>query len=167
MGGFDNMQMAPLGSGPEMSKLAAIGPSGDVPTGGRQVGVRGSWAEFATQAGRSYYVNVVTGEKTWALPSDYNTGRSNLTGPTTPAGTPRGHSNLFVGSIPPGSNEVTLRQMFSPFGTIVSLKVSDNKTYGFVKFSHVTEAQQAIDATNGALIKGVPLVVRYANMDKH
>lgn len=80
-------------------------------------------------------------------------------------GIPAGHSNLFVGSIPPGCNEIIFRQIFQPFGQVVSMKCVPEKNHGFVKFSNTMEAQRAIDTMNGAVINGVALRVRYANME--
>lgn len=160
--GFD--QSAPA-SGPGGGVL---GNPGDPFEGGRQVGVRGNWAEFATPAGRNYYVNVITQEKTWARPADYNVLAATRAGgpPIAPNGLPTtGHSNLFVGSIPPGCNDIIFRQIFSPFGHIVSMKCVPEKNHGFVKFMSVHESQRAIDTMNGALINGTPLRVRFANME--
>jgi len=152
-----------------MGVTAVPAPGGvEVPSGGRQVGVRGSWAEFATSAGRTYYVNVVTGEKTWARPVDYSNQSSNRAGGQVSAnGIPLHHSNLFVGSIPLGCTEIMFRQMFQPFGHIVSMKVVPEKRHGFVKFGSVPEAQNAIDTMNGVVINGTPLSVKYASMGCH
>lgn len=160
---------------------AAPGQPGDAksdraPAGGRQVGVRGAWAEFSTAAGKPYFVNVVSGEKTWTRPAGYDTMRSGMKpggslgpGPggalIAPGGPQTGHSNVYVGSLPNGTNEATFRHLFSPFGTVVTCKVVPEMHYGFVKFSSPLEAQLAIDTVTGAIFNGSPLVIRFANKD--
>eukprot|EP00927_Polykrikos_kofoidii_P031151 TRINITY_DN26817_c0_g1_i1.p1 TRINITY_DN26817_c0_g1~~TRINITY_DN26817_c0_g1_i1.p1 ORF type:complete len:714 (-),score=108.33 TRINITY_DN26817_c0_g1_i1:60-2201(-) len=169
LGGFD---AAPSLAGDASGALVAAGGlgSGEMLGGGRQVGVRGSWAEFATSAGRSYYVNVVSGEKTWTRPAGYDNMAASRR--AAPGGVVAGqsgvsaHSNVYIGNLPPGSNDVAFRQLFSPFGTVVSIKVVPEMHYGFVKFSNLHEAQRAIDATNGALFNGSELAVRFANKDR-
>eukprot|EP00928_Gymnodinium_smaydae_P067703 TRINITY_DN5070_c1_g3_i1.p1 TRINITY_DN5070_c1_g3~~TRINITY_DN5070_c1_g3_i1.p1 ORF type:complete len:616 (-),score=93.07 TRINITY_DN5070_c1_g3_i1:87-1934(-) len=159
------LPVAPAGAAPNAN--VPVPSMAEMPTGGRQVGVRGSWAEFATTAGRNYYVNVVTGEKTWARPVDYNVQGSQRGGQVSANGIPTGHSNLFVGSIPPNCTDAIFRQMFAPFGQIISMKCVPEKSHGFVKFSNCAEAQKAIDTMNGAMINGTPLNVKFANMAAH
>eukprot|EP00929_Paragymnodinium_shiwhaense_P055407 TRINITY_DN27754_c0_g1_i2.p1 TRINITY_DN27754_c0_g1~~TRINITY_DN27754_c0_g1_i2.p1 ORF type:complete len:615 (-),score=114.03 TRINITY_DN27754_c0_g1_i2:279-2123(-) len=164
LGGFDS------GSGGLTGASTSGGvPSlgGELPVGGRQVGVRGSWAEFTTASGRSYYVNVVSGEKSWARPPDYDTNAVKATGmllPPNPANTC--HTNVYVGNLPVGITEVGFRQLFAPFGSIASMKLVPEIRYGFVKFTSVDEAQRCIDSGNGALINGQQIAVRFANRDR-
>jgi RNA recognition motif-containing protein len=66
--------------------------------------------------------------------------------PTGPHG-----CNLFIASLPPGTDDERLRRLFEPFGTIVSAKVMvDLKTkqlrnHGFVRFVSPDDAQAAIN----------------------
>jgi len=163
LGGFD--------AAPTQNQLATVtGGGGDRPTGGRQVGTRGSWAEYALTDGRSYYVNIVTGEATWTRPSGYDcqASRRGVTGIPGPSGGDNGsgHSNLFIGNIPAGIDEMSFRQLFSQYGQVVSVKVVMEQRYGFVKYANVDMAQRVIDTMNGAVINGVQLAVRFANMDR-
>merc|ERR1712187_828760 len=117
-------------------------------------GVRGSWAEFTTSAGKSYYVNTVTGEQTWIRPAGYDRAAAST---SALSGQSLGgqHSNVFVGNLPVNMNEVVFRQMFTGFGNIVSIKVEHGKNYGFVKYASVLEAQRAIEAMNGYHLSGI------------
>ena len=68
----------------------------------------------------------------------------------SPSPQPAPGTNLFVASLPPGTNDARLRELFGAFGRIVSAKVMvDLKTrtlrnHGFVRFDKAEEAQQAI-----------------------
>merc|ERR1719373_667657 len=59
------------------------------------------------------------------------------------------HSNLWVGGLPEGTDEVMFRSLFARYGSIASAKLVAEKRYGFVKFTSKHEAQAAIDALNG------------------
>jgi len=115
-------------------------------------------------------VNIVTGEATWTRPGGYDcvASRRGVTGIPGPAGSDNGlgHSNLFIGNIPAGIDEMSFRQLFSQYGQVVSVKVVMEQRYGFVKYANVDMAQRVIDTMNGAVINGVQLAVRFANMDR-
>jgi len=163
LGGFDS---APVVA---ETALALKGPDkASAPSGGRQVGTRGNWAEFATPDSRSYYVNIVTGEKTWTRPIGYDTAasRRGATAGGAPGQPGNLHSNVYVGSLPAGINDMTFWKMFEGFGTIISIKVVPEMYYGFVKFASQEQAQKSIDALNGAMCNGVQLAVRFANKDR-
>merc|ERR1712008_84611 len=100
---------------------------------------------------RSYYVNILTGEKTWARPAGFD----NMASRRGPSGVPvanggigSGLSNVYVGGLPAGMNDMSFRQLFGCHGNIISVKVVSELCYGFVKFSNYIEAQQCIDAMN-------------------
>jgi len=161
LGGFDNTPAPENNTKIHNSARPASFP--DEPTGGRQVGCRGSWAEFSTPDNRQYYVNIATGEKTWARPLGYDNTASNRGGKGNPS---TGHTNLYVGSLPAGINEVSFGQLLTPFGQIMSMKMVPAAYYGFVKYSKKEEAAAAIQTLNGAVVGGVQLQVRFANMDR-
>lgn len=53
------------------------------------------------------------------------------------------NSTVYVGNLPPGCTDDTLRQNFSHFGQIYDIKIFPEKFYGFIKFyTH----EQALDA---------------------
>lgn len=77
-------------------------------------------------------------------------------------------TNLYIGYLPPTFDDDTLISMFSPFGEIVMAKVIKDrdtglsKGYGFVKYSDVQQANNAIAAMNGHRLDGRSIAVRVA-----
>ncbi|KAA8533886.1 hypothetical protein F0562_031403 [Nyssa sinensis] len=69
-------------------------------------------------------------------------------------------TNLYIGYLPPTLDDDGLIQLFSPFGDIVMAKVIKDrvsglsKGYGFVKYSNVQQANDAISRMNGHLLDG-------------
>jgi len=65
------------------------------------------------------------------------------------------HHHIFVGDLSPEITTETLRNAFTPFGSISDCRVvkdmttQKSKGYGFVSFIDKTEAQTAIDQMNG------------------
>eukprot|EP00931_Biecheleriopsis_adriatica_P036442 TRINITY_DN20996_c0_g1_i1.p1 TRINITY_DN20996_c0_g1~~TRINITY_DN20996_c0_g1_i1.p1 ORF type:complete len:526 (-),score=101.02 TRINITY_DN20996_c0_g1_i1:165-1673(-) len=78
-------------------------------------------------------------------------------------------SNIYVSGLLDGSTEDTLRDLFSTFGTIESIKVVQRQgavpCYGFVKMATPTMASYALDGLRGCQLEGssTPLTVRLAN----
>jgi splicing factor 1 len=81
------------------------------------------------------------------------------------------HSNLYVKGLPPELDQGTLQQLFQTFGAIESCRIVQDKItglskgYGFVKFSSVQSAQQAIDGLNGSTLGEHSLEVKFADTD--
>jgi RNA recognition motif-containing protein len=75
---------------------------------------------------------------------------------------------LFVGSLPWSINDEGLKQVFTPFGKVVSATVvSDrrsgrSKGFGFVEMENDSEAKAAIEALNGSELDGRNIVVNEA-----
>jgi len=55
---------------------------------------------------------------------------------------------LYVGNLPYTANETQIRELFAPFGTIDSVKLIEQKGFGFVEMSSSEEAQNAMDSLN-------------------
>ena len=78
---------------------------------------------------------------------------------------------LYVGNLPYNTTEDSLRNLFSGFGTVASVKVifdrvsGNSKGFGFVEMNTDEEANAAIAATNGREFEGRQLRVNEA-MDK-
>lgn len=74
-------------------------------------------------------------------------------------------SKLFVGGLSWGTTEDSLRNFFSPAGTVVSATVitdkytGKSKGFGFVEMSSEEEAQQAKDQFNGQELDGRAITV--------
>ncbi|XP_057482374.1 splicing factor-like protein 1 [Actinidia eriantha] len=77
-------------------------------------------------------------------------------------------TNLYIGYLPPTFDDDGLIRLFSPFGDIVMAKVIKDrvtglsKGYGFVKYSDVQQANNAIASMNGQSIDGRTIAVRVA-----
>ena len=76
---------------------------------------------------------------------------------------------LFVAGLPYDFDDTDLKEMFELYGEVVSAKVAiDRETrksrgFGFLEMSVALEAKEAIDALNGARLRGgKELVVREA-----
>ncbi|KAL6652754.1 hypothetical protein ACP70R_011679 [Stipagrostis hirtigluma subsp. patula] len=77
-------------------------------------------------------------------------------------------TNLYIGYLPPTMDDDGLISLFSQFGDIVMAKVikdrvsGHSKGYGFVKYSNVSQANEAIAAMNGYHLEGRVIAVRVA-----
>ncbi|XP_052211461.1 splicing factor-like protein 1 [Diospyros lotus] len=77
-------------------------------------------------------------------------------------------TNLYIGYLPPTLDDDALIRLFSPFGDIVMAKVIKDrvtglsKGYGFVKYSDIAQANQAIASMNGHRLDGRVIAVRVA-----
>jgi RNA recognition motif-containing protein len=75
---------------------------------------------------------------------------------------------LFVGSLPWSVNDEGLKQVFTPFGTVLSATVvvdrrsGRSKGFGFVEMENDSEAKAAIDALNNSELDGRNIVVNEA-----
>jgi RNA recognition motif-containing protein len=78
---------------------------------------------------------------------------------------------LYVGNLSYNTYEDSLRALFTPFGTVESVKIitdrdtGNSKGFAFVEMSTDTEAQAAISGTNGQELDGRAIKVNEA-MDK-
>jgi RNA recognition motif-containing protein len=77
-------------------------------------------------------------------------------------------TNIFVGSLPWGTDDQGLADLFSQFGSVSKAKVirdrdtNRSKGFGFVEMEDDAAAQQAIDKLNGSDFEGRKLVVNVA-----
>ena len=76
--------------------------------------------------------------------------------------------NLYVGNLSYKLTENQLREAFEDFGSVVSVRmINDRETgrprgFGFVEMADRDEAQNAIDSLNGQEVGGRKLVVNEA-----
>lgn len=77
-------------------------------------------------------------------------------------------SNIYVGNLPFTADSEGLRQLFTPYGTVVSANViTDRNTgrsrgFGFVEMESDEEAQKAISELDGSDFDGRRLTVNVA-----
>ena len=76
--------------------------------------------------------------------------------------------NLFVASLPPGTNDARLLELFTPYGRIISAKVMVDlntkrlRNHGFVRYSAPHEAAAAINALHRRRIDEVSAPIHVA-----
>jgi RNA recognition motif-containing protein len=76
--------------------------------------------------------------------------------------------NIFVGNLNWTTTEIELKQLFSAYGTVDSVRIAtDRETgrprgFGFVEMPDASEAHAAIEALNGTSLAGRPLTVNEA-----
>ncbi len=75
---------------------------------------------------------------------------------------------LFVGNIPHSLSENDLKELFVPFGAVVSVKIildhdtGRSRGFAFVEMGSANEGKKAIDALNGKEVTGRAIVVTEA-----
>ncbi|XXG70776.1 hypothetical protein AAC387_Pa07g0180 [Persea americana] len=62
------------------------------------------------------------------------------------------NTTIFAGRLDPNASDEDLRQAFSQYGEIVSVKIPIGKGCGFVQFAHRNNAEEALDKLNGIII---------------
>ncbi|KAL6963968.1 Polyadenylate-binding protein rbp47 [Sarracenia purpurea var. burkii] len=62
------------------------------------------------------------------------------------------NTTIFVGGLDPDVTDEDLRQSFSQYGEVVSVKIPAGKGCGFVHFANRSNAEDAIERLNGTLI---------------
>ncbi|KAJ0008656.1 hypothetical protein NQD34_016071 [Periophthalmus magnuspinnatus] len=69
--------------------------------------------------------------------------------------------NIWVGSLAPTVNYVTLQEVFSRAGAVLSIKMVLEHHCAFVNYARKEDSARAIQLLNGLLLEGSPLLVRY------
>eukprot|EP00427_Karlodinium_veneficum_P044393 CAMPEP_0169269624 /NCGR_PEP_ID=MMETSP1016-20121227/48573_1 /TAXON_ID=342587 /ORGANISM="Karlodinium micrum, Strain CCMP2283" /LENGTH=391 /DNA_ID=CAMNT_0009354695 /DNA_START=28 /DNA_END=1203 /DNA_ORIENTATION=+ len=160
----------------EPSPAPPAQPMSTEPSGGRQIAVRGVWAEFATSNNRTYWMNVVTKEKTWLRPAGVQGSQDNQ--PRTGATVSRdawtsknpnmlsgNHGHIFVGGMPHGMNEMIFKQSFERFGKLVSMTLYTDRGYGFCQYATAAEARAAVEVMHKSHFYGTRIMCKLANLD--
>ncbi|CAL0323773.1 unnamed protein product [Lupinus luteus] len=62
------------------------------------------------------------------------------------------NTTIFVGGLDPNVTDEDLRQSFSQYGEIVSIKIPFGKGCGFVQFANRNNAEEALQKLNGTMI---------------
>ncbi|KAK7291134.1 hypothetical protein RIF29_06043 [Crotalaria pallida] len=82
--------------------------------------------------------------------SGYQGGQSN--GSSNQAEADSTNTTIFVGGLDPNVTDDDLRQSFSQYGEIVSVKIPVGKGCGFVQFANRNNAEEALQKLNGTTI---------------
>ncbi|XP_022877528.1 polyadenylate-binding protein RBP45-like isoform X1 [Olea europaea var. sylvestris] len=64
------------------------------------------------------------------------------------------NTTIFVGGLDPNVTDDHLKQVFSPYGELVHVKIPIGKRCGFVQFSNRPSAEQALSSLNGTQLGG-------------
>jgi RNA recognition motif-containing protein len=62
------------------------------------------------------------------------------------------NTTIFVGNLDPSVEEDTLRTLFTPFGSLVNVKIPSGKGCGFVQFVHRSCAENALATLHGSYV---------------
>ncbi|MEI8329031.1 MAG: RNA-binding protein [Chlamydiia bacterium] len=82
------------------------------------------------------------------------------------------NKKLYVGSLPYSITEEQLKDVFVPYGAVVSVRIvtdkftGKSKGFGFVEMETPEAAQKAIDAVHGSDVGGRTLVVNIAHPEQ-
>ena len=82
------------------------------------------------------------------------------------------NNKLYVGSLPYTLSEEQLKDVFVPYGAVVSVRIvtdkftGKSKGFGFVEMEGPDSAQKAIDAVHGSDVGGRTLVVNIAHPEQ-
>ncbi len=82
------------------------------------------------------------------------------------------NKKLYVGSLPYSITEDELRELFSSYGAIESVRIitdkftGQSKGFGFVEMANGEDAKKAIDGINGKQIGGRTLIVNDARPEQ-
>ena len=68
-------------------------------------------------------------------------------------------NKLYVGNLSYSTRENELTDLFSTYGKVVSVKIIENKGFGFVEMGSSEEAQAALDALNNTEFGGRTLKI--------
>ncbi len=82
------------------------------------------------------------------------------------------NKKLYVGSLPYSLTEEELKEIFAPFGSVVSARIitdkmtGKSKGFGFVEMETQDGAQKAIESIHGAEVQGRTLIVNIAHPEQ-
>jgi len=69
---------------------------------------------------------------------------------------------MYVGNIPYDATEEDLRELFSDYGEVISVKIKRSKGFSFVEMGAENDSKNAISGLNGKLFMGKTLTVAEA-----
>lgn len=76
--------------------------------------------------------------------------------------------NIYVGNLPYAVDRDGLKELFAPFGEVLSARIvidrdtNRSKGFGFVEMPNDEQARQAVEAMNGQEVDGRKVVVNEA-----
>ncbi|CAN4110185.1 unnamed protein product [Withania somnifera] len=100
---------------------------------------------------RAMHIGVATPRKPSTM-QQYSSQAVILAGGHASNGAATQYFPVFVGGLDSDVTDEELRQLFSQFGNVISVKIPTGKGCGFVQFSDRSAAEEAIQKLNGAVI---------------
>ncbi|XP_064404116.1 non-POU domain-containing octamer-binding protein-like isoform X2 [Halichondria panicea] len=71
-------------------------------------------------------------------------------------------ARVFIANLPREMSETELRELFRPYGEVQEIFIQKEKSFAFCRMAYKSEAESAIAALNGMVVKGRDLKVRFA-----
>eukprot|EP01066_Platyproteum_vivax_P010096 Platyproteum_vivax@DN4492_c0_g1_i1.p1 len=142
---------------------------------GGTVKVKTQWVEYQTADGNPYYYNTITGVTQWDRPAEMDqiphvaigaAGMASTVGINDSTGFGAPGCNIYIFHLPREWNETELLSYFTPFGTVVGVRVPKddsmlrnkgwafNKGYAFVSYDTNKAALNAVVGMNGMNVHG-------------
>lgn len=82
------------------------------------------------------------------------------------------NKKLYVGSLPYSTTEDELKDLFSAYGAVDSVRIitdkftGQSKGFGFVEFANGDDAEKAVEGMNGKVLNGRTLIVNDARPEQ-
>lgn len=83
------------------------------------------------------------------------------------SGGPIYSATLFVGSLPPGTTDQDMRDMFSPFGSLRRVTLKADRGIAFIAFQRRPDAEKAKNSQDNSVFGNKTLRIRWAKSDQH
>ncbi|WOL04923.1 polyadenylate-binding protein RBP45 [Canna indica] len=103
---------------------------------------------------RPMRIGPAANKKALGTQQQYSTNVSYQTGSGAESENDPNNTTIFVGGLDQNVTDDHLRQVFSPYGEIVYVKIPLGKRCGFVQFANRTNAEEALRVLNGTMLGG-------------
>ncbi|URE43668.1 RNA-binding protein C23E6.01c, partial [Musa troglodytarum] len=103
---------------------------------------------------RPMRIGAAANKKSSGTQQQYSANASFQTGQGAESESDPNNTTIFVGGLDPNVTDDHLRQVFSPYGETVYVKIPAGKRCGFVQFANRASAEEALRMLNGTLLGG-------------
>ncbi|XP_072951442.1 polyadenylate-binding protein RBP45-like isoform X2 [Typha angustifolia] len=105
-------------------------------------------------ATRPMRIGSAANKKNASSQQQYSTNASYQSTQATESDNDPNNTTIFVGGLDPNISDEVLKQVFSPYGELVYVKIPVGKRCGFVQFASRASAEEAIRLQNGTQLGG-------------